>query len=287
MKQMLDKKEYLTVSEMSKLCNVTVAALKYYEKIGLLKPDYIDQHNQYRYYSIYQYEKIETIRELREINIPLSSIRNYMSDRNIQNSLLILKERYSNLEEQIKELIETRESLLKQIKLIQQCSAVIHFHMRESFFHERKVLLDDKNLLHDVKAENLLDFTYSILSLEKLPVRNKNTPTLARGNLGLMIPKEEIEKGNLTKSIPIIFADNNKEKQHNEKLLPCGTYLCLMYRGPACDSESHLKHILDYIKQHDYVITGDIIHINLIDETISDHPEEFCFDIQVPVEKLK
>lgn len=283
MKQIQEKKEYLTISEMAKLCNVTVAALKHYEKINLLKPDYIDPKNQYRYYSIYQYEKIETIRELRELNIPLSSISKYMNDRNMQNSLQILKERYSNLENYINELRETKDSLKKQINLIKQCSNAARFNIREEIFKERTVLLDDKRLMHDVETGTLLDFSYSVLYLEKLHSQGKNTPTLAKGNLGLIIPKEEIDKGNLTKSIPAIFTSNSRKKKDNEKKLPGGKYVCLMYKGPARERETYLKQILAYIEQHEYEISGDVIHINLIDETISEYPEEFCFDLQVPV----
>lgn len=43
--------EYLTISELAKTNSVSIKALRYYEKIGILKPAYINPHNGYRYYT--------------------------------------------------------------------------------------------------------------------------------------------------------------------------------------------------------------------------------------------
>ncbi|WP_066369112.1 MerR family DNA-binding transcriptional regulator [Neobacillus fumarioli] len=46
----------LSIGEMAKLRKVTVETLRHYDKIGLLKPYYVDPNTGYRYYSTYQYE---------------------------------------------------------------------------------------------------------------------------------------------------------------------------------------------------------------------------------------
>ena len=40
----------LTIGQMSKVCGVSVKTLRHYDKIGLLKPQRIDEINGYRYY---------------------------------------------------------------------------------------------------------------------------------------------------------------------------------------------------------------------------------------------
>ena len=40
----------LKIGDFSKMSKVTIKALRYYEKEGLLKPNYIDDSNNYRYY---------------------------------------------------------------------------------------------------------------------------------------------------------------------------------------------------------------------------------------------
>lgn len=40
-----------TISQFSKLCGLTVKALRYYDTEGMLKPSFRKAENQYRYYS--------------------------------------------------------------------------------------------------------------------------------------------------------------------------------------------------------------------------------------------
>ena len=65
----MKQKELYTVSEFAKLRNLTAETLRHYDRIGLLKPAYIDPETNYRYYSIFQYEKLGTIKELRQLGV--------------------------------------------------------------------------------------------------------------------------------------------------------------------------------------------------------------------------
>ncbi|MGM0939913.1 MAG: MerR family transcriptional regulator [Bacillota bacterium] len=47
------------MERFSKMCNVSVKILRYYDEIDLLKPSYIDVVTNYRYYD---YDKIEAIK---------------------------------------------------------------------------------------------------------------------------------------------------------------------------------------------------------------------------------
>ena len=51
----------LSIGEASKLKNVSIKALRYYEKIGIFKPAYIDPQSGYRYYSPAQLFDLDVI----------------------------------------------------------------------------------------------------------------------------------------------------------------------------------------------------------------------------------
>lgn len=51
-------KEYLTIGEVSKMKGVGIKSLRYYDRLGILKPAYINPDTGYRYYSIEQMLKI-------------------------------------------------------------------------------------------------------------------------------------------------------------------------------------------------------------------------------------
>ena len=65
----------LTITELAKLKNITSETLRHYDRIDLLKPNYVSESG-HRYYSIRQYEKLGTILELKKIGMSLKEIKN-------------------------------------------------------------------------------------------------------------------------------------------------------------------------------------------------------------------
>ena len=56
--------KYFTIGEISKLFNLPIKTLRYYDERGLVKPAYINKENNYRYYSVnkennYRYYSVE------------------------------------------------------------------------------------------------------------------------------------------------------------------------------------------------------------------------------------
>ena len=65
----------LKIGEFSRLCRVTVRALRHYEKIKLLVPEIIDYSTGYRYYSVVQMQKALNIVRLKGLGFSLEEIR--------------------------------------------------------------------------------------------------------------------------------------------------------------------------------------------------------------------
>ena len=48
----------LSIGEFSKICQVSAKTLRYYDEIGLLRPEEINPENGYRYYRVEQLERM-------------------------------------------------------------------------------------------------------------------------------------------------------------------------------------------------------------------------------------
>lgn len=83
-------KKFLSVSELSELCNISRQAVLYYDKHNLLKPNFID-YNGYRYYHFKEYTKLEIILNLRKIGLSLEQIKEYLNNKS-ENKLYNLLE---------------------------------------------------------------------------------------------------------------------------------------------------------------------------------------------------
>lgn len=62
------------IGEFSKICRVSVKTLRYYDKLGLLRPAAVDRETGYRYYDQSQLERMLLIRKLRRYGFSLEEI---------------------------------------------------------------------------------------------------------------------------------------------------------------------------------------------------------------------
>ena len=96
---------YFSVGEISKLTNVPIRTLRYCDKMGLLKPAYINKQNNYRYYSINQFIKIDLLKQCKLIGLSLKEIEELLKDEITSDSMIkIIDKQRKVLDEKIKEM---------------------------------------------------------------------------------------------------------------------------------------------------------------------------------------
>ena len=101
----------LKISEFSKLSHLTVKALRFYEKEGLLKPAAVDQWSNYRFYETSQLETAAQIKSYRQLDLSIEEIKTVFSGADIKE---ILRKKAISLENE-KHLIESRLSIINSI----------------------------------------------------------------------------------------------------------------------------------------------------------------------------
>jgi DNA-binding transcriptional MerR regulator len=68
------------IGDFSKLAMVSVSALRYYDKIGLLRPDEVDPTNGYRLYRAAQLQDLNRIIALKDLGLSLDEIPRVLAD---------------------------------------------------------------------------------------------------------------------------------------------------------------------------------------------------------------
>ncbi|MBU3075405.1 MerR family transcriptional regulator [Clostridium estertheticum] len=86
------------IGEFSKLTKTTVKALRYYDEIDLLKPEFVDEETNYRVYTTKQLVKLHKIQSFRQIGLSIDEIKLIISGHSIK---LILEKRKSEIEDTI------------------------------------------------------------------------------------------------------------------------------------------------------------------------------------------
>jgi predicted transcriptional regulator YdeE/DNA-binding transcriptional MerR regulator len=68
------------IGDFSKLAQVSVKTLRYYDRLGLLKPAWIDRYSGYRYYTAGQLPRLNRILALKDLGFSLDQVKRLLQD---------------------------------------------------------------------------------------------------------------------------------------------------------------------------------------------------------------
>lgn len=89
----------LTISRFAFLTGLPAKTLRYYDEIGLFKPEAVDQQTGYRQYSVSQIGSAAKIRQWRQMGLPLEDIRTLLDHP--ERAKAVLEQHQIRLEEEI------------------------------------------------------------------------------------------------------------------------------------------------------------------------------------------
>lgn len=109
------------IGEFSKMTDLSIRTLRYYDSIGLLIPYEIDRFTGYRYYTDDNLSEVYLIKLLRSVNFSLEEILMYKSCLNeqiIDNKIDELSDSINELESKIQKLNIIREEVNSKDNII-------------------------------------------------------------------------------------------------------------------------------------------------------------------------
>jgi len=110
------EKKLFTIGEISKIKGITRKALRFYEKIGLLKPYRVDPSNRYRYYSIEQFVHVDIIKAARVMDISPMELKAVFKNKDTVELMEFLD---SQMEKAARKMDELRQTI-RRINAVQK-----------------------------------------------------------------------------------------------------------------------------------------------------------------------
>ena len=108
---MRKEKDFYQIGEVSKLCNISIKTLRYYDEIELLIPEKIDPYSGYRYYSNKQLTLVLVIKHFKEAGFSLKEIKQLLGRENLEYNKTKIKEKCKEIDDKINDLIRLKEKL--------------------------------------------------------------------------------------------------------------------------------------------------------------------------------
>ena len=118
-------KSKFSIGEVAKIHNITVETLRHYDRVGLLKPSYINSSTRYRYYSAKDFIILDLIKQCKAMGLSLDEIKSIIENYTSPESVLhTIRKQKVIINEKIKELNRIKDNILTQNVLSAQFSAV-------------------------------------------------------------------------------------------------------------------------------------------------------------------
>ena len=274
----MKRDDLLTITELARLRKVTSETLRHYDRIGLIKPDFIDPHSNYRYYSIRQYEKLGTIKELRTLGMTLNEIQDYFDNRNIQKSTELLAQYQKKLEQDMQEKIALNELMKRKLHFLQNLKKLPPVNTVFEQFHEQRHVIT-----FGESAGGPREHAFAFTKLEGY--LNEIAPIIASDRVGIHSDERILQVNDKPiPSVPIIFVDDASLDSPYLQKIPAGRYACMYYpEGRLEQYHPSFEILKSYLHEHDLLVSGRIIQVYKVDVTITSDRSETILEIQVPV----
>lgn len=270
------RKDLFPIGEVSRLFHISVSSLRHYETLGLLTPAYIAPDSGYRYYGAEQFEALNTIRYLRALDMPLSEIKDFLQNRDIdrieeklrqQKRAVLQKQRelrriQRKIDHRLNWLVDAETAPLNTVSLVRLPAC-------------RVVWMDDP-----LRIDGSADMEAPIRKLDQSDAE----AVVFLGKVGLGISAERLRRAE-TARYDGIFLLLDQEDLYTGETLRLPETLCarLRFRGSHREAQPRYQTLLRYIDQHSLRITGFSREITLIDYGVTSDPDKFVTEICIPV----
>lgn len=271
----------LSIGKMAAINHVTIETLRHYDKIGLLKPAFVDEKSNYRYYNIKQSAKLDMIQYMKALGMSLEMIKEQFDKEDINVIKQMLHEQKEWIDIRIEELYRMKNAVDVCIQnydryLIAPQDGYIslqHIPRRKIFCYD-----GEKNIYE----HNLEGYEYILRKL-KQQVIIQHLPMIYFCNVGTILRKETMDKEEMISTELFLFVDDKFDHEEGIEVIPENDYICIY-----CDSFSkeieYAHRLFQYIKEKKYEIVGDYICEVVVELPVFFHDERNMFiKLQIPV----
>lgn len=278
---MFDKKEkqqLYTVGEVAKLCNVSTKTLRYYDQLGLIKPDKVNEENGYRYYSRETLLMLPVIKYYKQMGFTLHEMSGvnqatsyFYHERNFNHKL-------KELDMEVQKIKEKHTAISDWYDLIQEGRMVIQNNLLDV-----SVKYFEKKNFGYVQQDFQYDYISSIINIPWTTLLEENQCDVT----GPVILKyDSIENrvhrrlSQVTIMQEIIQGDTgNISCIERDAMLAVCTY----HRGDFKNIEVTYKRLLEWIKQHHYIVEDVVYERYVVDYWTTKDTNQFVVELIIPI----
>lgn len=273
---MNNRNDLFRIGEVSRMFHISVGLLRYYDKIGLLQPEYTDPSSGYRYYSTRQFECLNTLRYLRALDIPLDEISGFLKNRNLDTIHDLLLKQKEQVRHRRMELLRIEHKIEKRLGQIEDALSSVF----DEIILTHKPNFEIVSIRTEVSPRDYLDLEESIRQLDQ----EGTGSAIFLGKVGIGISSENLRK-HCFQPYDRVFLILDEEDQFNgQKLLvPASDCVSVRFQGGHDQAEQYYEKLMSYIEARNFSVTGFSREITMIDNGFTSDSSKFVTEIEIPI----
>nr|WP_317399862.1 MerR family transcriptional regulator [uncultured Gemmiger sp.] len=256
------------IGELARLYGVSPDLLRYYEQQGLLCPHRAE--NGYRVYNIEDIWRLNVIRDLRTLDMPVETIRAYLSDHSAATTRQLLTDELDLLDKRIARLEGLRRTVRQRMDNCERAYSLPLNTCFEQKFPTRRCHALHRPYHTDAEMDPLIQ--------EMRRFDPDHLYVWGNDGIGSFLDLAAARQGDCQRYTGVFILHPK-----GESTLPRGQYLCLAYRGPNSRNQELVPRLLEEAVHRGYTPQGPLLEFLLADIHISGDDADHVTELQLRV----
>ena len=125
------KRDLYSIGEVSRICNVSKKALRFYDKINIISPDYICEENKYRYYNRETLLLVPVIKYFKQMGFKLEEMKGFLESDTYEVQEQGFRKKIDELKQQREDINVAYTSVSDWYDLILEAKSVLENNVTE------------------------------------------------------------------------------------------------------------------------------------------------------------
>ena len=267
------------IGEFSKLSQVTVKTLRYYDEIGLLKPAKVDRFTSYRYYSADQLPRLNRVLALKHLGLSLAQVASLL-DGNLPPAQIrgMLRLKQADLQQQVQEEQERLARVEWRLRQIEQ----------EGTMSTQEVVIKKVPALPVASVRDVIP-TYSDISQlygEIFAHLGRHRISPAGPPLSVYYDEEYRERDvDVEAAVPVAGPVPPGDRITVRELPAVEEMACIVHLGSYDTIGEAYNWLMTWIEANSYCLCGPNREVYVQGPEPGSDPSTYVTEVQIPVEK--
>mgnify|MGYP004686055423 FL=1 len=272
----------VSIGRMAEMNGVTVATLRLYDEMNLLKPRRTDPKTGYRYYDISQNARLDMIAYMKELGMSLSEIQDILEKEDITLIETLLVKKNEQLHEQMRELKSRHAAVERAIASIEKYRKSPTNGTVSLEYIDRRYTYG-RPCRHNFYEMDAASFEEELVALRQELVK-KGFLHVHSYNVGTTITQVNFEQGVFIPEESFVFVDHkDRDIVPGVKVLDSGMFACI-YLDHFDEETAYALKLRDHCRAQGWILDGDYICEIITEFNVFDSEKRSMFmRLQVPV----